>query len=183
MFRAVVAAMSAFSPPYMGLGSKRVGGVDQALGLLTGFAGAAGFASWGFLTSRHPCRPANIARELDLESTGHRSFGDATGLVFTLDLQGRFKSANACAEQVFGYTHHELSRSKRFRSFLLPEEEAPWLETVRALLGGVPSAAYLARIRTFSGNEIRLQLCCRIEYSSGLPQVEAVGRVSHADNH
>lgn len=184
MFRAVVAALSAFSPPYMGMGSKRVGGVDQALGLLTGYAGAAaGFTVWGFITDSHPCRrPANLAYQLDLESTGHQYSDDATGLVFTLDLQGRFQNANPRAEKIFGYTRRELTRFKSFRSFLLPDEEPGWLDTVRVLLGGVPSVAYLARIRTFAGNEVMLQLSCRIRYPSGGPQVEVVGRVSHAAN-
>lgn len=119
---------------------------------------------------------SRLQLETMLEQRYHDLFENATDLVFSLDLSGRFIEANTATERALGFTRTDLESI--FIWDLMQAEDVPQCrDTLRAMLGGERSGLHQTHLVTGTGAEVTIEMSWRLQYTDGAPsRVEAIGR-------
>ncbi len=107
----------------------------------------------------------------------HRElFENAQDIMFSLDLNGQFLSANRAAEQVTGYSRQELV-SMNMADLLSPQELEIARRAILEKLAGAPPSPRTVVIRARDGHETPLEVKTRLVFAHGRPvSVEGIAR-------
>lgn len=103
-------------------------------------------------------------------------FEHASDIVFTLDLQGNFVSANRAAERMSGYTRDEIRRLN-MAQVIAPEYLGLARQMIGQKLEGERRTTYELEIITTNGTRVLLEISTQLLYRGGLPiGIQGIGR-------
>jgi len=99
----------------------------------------------------HAQRLAEAADRLDFETRRNRFFTLAPDLLAIADLEGRLLQLNSSWERAVGFTHDEL-RARSVADFLHAEDREAFVDQLRELAQGAPTARFENRHRHADGS-------------------------------
>ncbi len=103
-------------------------------------------------------------------------FENAVDAVYTLDLRGRFTSANTAAEALTGYSAEELA-GMNVSDLLVPDELERSVGMLNSKLAGAPRTVYQTELATRDGRRRTVEIASRVVCRGGRPVgVQGVAR-------
>jgi diguanylate cyclase (GGDEF)-like protein/PAS domain S-box-containing protein len=103
-------------------------------------------------------------------------YENATDIIFTLDLAGRFTSINKAAETATGYTAREALRLT-IKDVLSPEEAELVEQSIQNQLGGQPPQVIEVNVRSKHGHKVPVEVKGRLLFKEGRPVgIQGIGR-------
>ncbi len=144
-------------------------------------------SSWLLYENGQPVAVQGIARDIserkrveqalrESEERYREIFDNATDIIYTHDLAGRFTSINRAAERITGYTREEAI-GKSVADVVAPEYLAMSIEMGRRKLREGGTTTYELEIITKEGRRVPLEVSTRIIYQDGQPVgVQGVAR-------
>jgi diguanylate cyclase (GGDEF)-like protein/PAS domain S-box-containing protein len=93
---------------------------------------------------------------------------DASDIIFTIDLEGRFTSVNAIGEQISGYRRRELL-CMNLQQLAAPESLAAVRNVMAARLRGETPLALEAELIARDGHRVAMEISGRVQLRNGLP--------------
>ena len=103
-------------------------------------------------------------------------FENAVDAVYTLDLRGRFTSANTAAEALSGYSAEELA-GMNVSDLLVPDELERSVGMLNSKLAGAPRTVYQTELATRDGRRRTVEIASRVVCRGGRPVgVQGVAR-------
>ncbi|HYI95962.1 MAG TPA: ATP-binding protein [Bryobacteraceae bacterium] len=128
---------------------------------------------WLTLLRRKVHRQTSIIRsQLQLETALSERFRDlfehSTDLVFTVDLNGQFLAMNLATKQTLGCTGVD-TRGLSLHSFARQEDLPILTDIFGILIGGQPSVLRQLSVRSSSGQNLVLEMNCRLRHAHGVP--------------
>lgn len=121
-----------------------------------------------------------VARDITERQSAEQQYGDlfehASDIVFTLDLQGNFVSANRAAERMSGYTRDEIRRLN-MAQVIAPEYLGLARQMIGQKLEGERRTTYELEIIATNGTRVLLEISTRLLYRGGIPiGIQGIGR-------
>jgi diguanylate cyclase (GGDEF)-like protein/PAS domain S-box-containing protein len=103
-------------------------------------------------------------------------YENATDIIFTIDLEGRFTSINKAAERTMGYTAREALRMT-IDDVLPPEEAERVRQSITSQLGGEAPRLSEVAVLTRDGRKVPLEVKGRLLFNDGIPVgIQGIGR-------
>ena len=93
---------------------------------------------------------------------------DASDIIFTIDLEGRFTSVNAIGEQISGYRRRELL-CMNLQQLAAPESLAAVRNVMAVRLRGETPLALEAELIARDGHRVAMEISGRVQLRNGLP--------------
>ncbi len=141
------------------------------VGLLASFVFAA--LGWVILLRRRVRRQTDVIRQrLESETALQQQYYDvienASDIIYSHDLDGRFLSVNPEGERVTGYSREELLRMRVY-DIMAPERRTEVEERIRGLLAGLSPTGLELDIVSKTGQQITLEISGRLIFRNGVP--------------
>ena len=95
-------------------------------------------------------------------------YENANDIIYTMDMEGNFTSANKAAERVFGYTREELLAKNR-TDIVVPEHLNIGPSLVRKALGGAEIPNCSVDIIASDGRRVAIEVSLRLLYRDRVP--------------
>jgi diguanylate cyclase (GGDEF)-like protein/PAS domain S-box-containing protein len=103
-------------------------------------------------------------------------YENATDIIFTIDLEGRFTSINKAAERTMGYTAREALRMT-IDDVLPPEGAEQVRQSIASQLGGEAPRLSEVAVLTKDGRKVPLEVKGRLLFNNGVPVgIQGIGR-------
>jgi PAS domain S-box-containing protein len=120
------------------------------------------------LSAANHALEAQVVERRRAEEAYRELFENASDMVYTLDLEGRFTSLNKAGERLLGYSSDE-SRQLRFEGLVAPHDASAVRDLVTGLADGGSSTALTLDLLARDGRRVPIETTLRLICREGQP--------------